>query len=99
MQEDIPMPNLENLDTIVESLVDSDPYMRRRIAQAVIKGGTFEAGGHNNSYYKEHRTTITNTPYLDRLHSLFCEIEENYKNAIRKPAFDGPEQQEKYLQT
>lgn len=38
------MPTIDNLGDIVQDLVESDPYTRRRIAQTVLKGGSTTVG-------------------------------------------------------
>lgn len=32
-----------------------------------------------NSYYKDQRSNITKTPYLDRLTKIFTDVEEEFK--------------------
>jgi hypothetical protein len=34
-----------------------------------------------NSYYKDQRTNVAKTPYMDKLQRIFNEVEEEFKRA------------------
>lgn len=48
-EEVIQSPTVENLQEILNELIDSDPYTRRRIAQAVLKTPTNDRLNSNNN--------------------------------------------------
>ena len=78
------MPSLENLTDIVQDLVESDPYTRRRIAQAVLKGGDRgfteqqEQAEGEDCPRESEEPQIQTTQYLNRLKEIFNQVEQGY---------------------
>lgn len=81
LHDEISLPTTDNLAEIVQELVDSDPYTKRRIATALMRGAVEQKVGGLN---------VTKTPYLDRLLKVFNEVERTYEIVLKKRVQDFP---------